>query len=391
MEKFQQKWYEFLLVIILIILDFFIIFLEPVPEAVYSFNNLIIFSEVLLIIWVSRWIRPDTFFYNRIFQLWVVPFIVISFLVLFLIDLDAELVHVYQSLFDALENGINPYTEPVIFHRLVDGSEIFSYFNYPPGEIPLYFTFYLIFNIWNYGILILANLFLNFIVIIIFFIKTRELGRKTQLLIIPLLLLINLEFSVSTIYLLIILAGFLILNSENPLTYKNRFFLIVIFFLGLTAKFFMIPFVILYFWDKLIEKREISYIIDLLIISTLVVIVFIPFNLISLIKHTFLFNLNLDVRGEVTTYYFNFLSGFFFIFDLVILYPLFVIFFLFLIIIATKKMHLLKRITIVSAFCLLIFPTPEYQYIGSIFGLLILSKLVELRDQKREGINPIVQ
>ena len=88
------------------------------------------------------------------------------------IDWNSEIVHVYRTLFSALSNGQNPYLEPVIYHRLADSSASYSQFNYPPGEIPIYLLFHTLFNQWNYGVLIFANLMINMFVVLVFTIKT---------------------------------------------------------------------------------------------------------------------------------------------------------------------------------------------------------------------------
>ena len=68
------------LAIILIILSLIIIFVQPVPDAVYSLIPVITFSVILFVIWISRWISASEFFYKKSFRLWVVPFIISAIL-----------------------------------------------------------------------------------------------------------------------------------------------------------------------------------------------------------------------------------------------------------------------------------------------------------------------
>ncbi|UCE13575.1 MAG: hypothetical protein JSV04_15525 [Candidatus Heimdallarchaeota archaeon] len=365
--------------IILIILDLLIIILKPVPEAVYSLTHVIIIAVVVLVIWTSRWVSASDFFYNKSFRLWVVPFIITAILITLFRDWDAEIVHVYETLFTALSKGQNPYLEPVIYHRLADGSESYSQFNYPPAEIPVYLLVYILLKQWNYGVLIVSNLIINILVALVFSIKTPDLDWDTKLPYVLLLIVTTLYYSVSTVFLSLIIAGILLLAKDREPTKKNRIGLILAISLGLLAKFFMLPFAAIYFFHKIIEKHEWSYFIDAAVVLLIVMLVIMPFGWFNVVRSTILFNLNLDVRSEVTTYYFNPISALFYFLDMRTLYAPFVIILFLAATIATRHLPLLNRIVLISAFCLLLFPTPEDQYIGSIFGLLILSKVAELR------------
>jgi hypothetical protein len=363
----------------LIILDLIIIFLEPVPEAVYSFIPVMIFAVVIFVIWISRWISAYDFFYNKSFRLWVVPFIISAILITLFIDWNAEIVHVYRTLFSALSNGQNPYLEPVIYHRLADGSVSYSHFNYPPAEIPIYLLFYTLLNQWNFGVLIFANLIINTFVAFVFSIKTPDLDWDAKLPYMLLLIVTTLYYSVSTVFLSLVIAGILLLDMDINPTKMKRIGLILAISFGLLAKFFMLPFAAIYFLYRIIEKHEWSYFIDAAVVLFIVLLIIWPFGLYNVVQSTILFNLNLDVRSEVTTYYFNPISALFYFLNIKILYAPFVIILFITATIVTRHLPLLNRIVLISAFCLLLFPTPEDQYIGSIFGLLILSKVAELR------------
>lgn len=367
------------LAIILIILSLIIILVEPVPEAVYSLVPVIIFTVLIFIIWISRWIPASDFFYNRSFRLWVVPFIITAILITLFIDWDAEIVHVYRTLFSALSNGQNPYLEPVIYHRLADGSVSYSHFNYPPAEIPIYLLFYILLNQWNFGILIFVNLIINSFVALVFIIKTPDLDWDAKLPYVLLLIVTTLYYSVSTVFLSLFIAGILLIDLDINPTKLKRIGLILAMSLGLLAKFFMLPFAAIYFVHRIIEKHEWSYFIDAAVVLFIVLLITWPFGWFNVVRSTILFNLNLDVRSEVTTYYFNPISALFYFLNIKILYAPFVIIFFLTAALATRHLPLLNRIVLVSAFCLFLFPTPEDQYIGSILGLLILSKVAELR------------
>ena len=367
------------LAITLIILNLIIIFLEPVPEAVYFLGSVIILPVVLFIIWTSRWISATDFFYNKLFRLWVIPFIISAIVLTVLVDRDAELVHVYRSLFSALSNGQNPYLDPVIYHRLANESVVYSRFNYPPGEIPLYLLVNTLLNEWNYGVLIFANLMLNVVVALVFTKKTPDLDWDAKLPYVFLLIVSNLHNSVSTTFLSVMMTSIILLEVDVNPTNVKRIGLILAISLGLLAKFFMLPFAVIYFWDRIVEKREWSYFIDAAMILSIVMLIIWPFGWFNVVQRTFLFNLDLSVRAEETTYFFNPISALFYFLNIKILYAPFVIILFLTAIIATRHLPLLNRLVLVLTFCLLLFPTPENQFVGSVLGLLILSKVYELR------------
>lgn len=378
-KQIHRKWSELTLAITLIFLNLIIIILEPVPEAVYFLGSVIILPVVLFVLWTSRWISATTFFDNKLFRLWVVPFIISAIIIIVLVDWDAELVHVYRSLFTALSNGQNPYLEPVIYHRLADGSVVYYRFNYPPGEIPIYLLVYTIFNQWNYGVIIFANLMLNVVVALVFIIKTPDLDWNAKLPYVILLIVSNLHNSVSTTFLSVMMASIILLDLDVNPTNAKRIGLILAISLGLLAKFFMIPFAAIYFWDRIVEKREWSYFIDAAVILSIVLLIIWPFGWFNVVQSTIPFNLDLIVRAEVTTYFFNPISSLFYFLNIKILYAPFVVILFFTAIIATRHLSLLNKLVVVLAFCLLLFPTPENQFAGSVLGLLTLSKVNELR------------
>ncbi len=336
-------------------------------------------TVVLFVIWVSRWISASFFFYNKLFRMWVVPFIIVAIVTTVFMDWDAEIIHVYKTLFSALSNGQNPYSEPVIYHRLPDGSILYSTFNYLPAEIPIYLLFYILLNQWNFCVFIFTNLIINAFTALVFVIKTPDLDWDVKLPYVLLLIVTTLYYSVITIFLSLMIAGIILLEEEINSTKMKRIGLIIAISFGLLAKFFMIPLAVIFFWSRIIENHDWSYFIDIAVILLIVVLIILPFGWINVVQSTILFNMNLDLRAEVTAYFFSPISALFYFLDIKMLYAPFVIILFIIAIIATRNYPLLNRIVLVSAFCLFLFPTPEDQFIGSLFGLLILSKVSEFR------------
>ena len=101
------------------------------------------------------------------------------------------------------------------------------------------------------------------------------------------------------------MAGIILLDVDINPTKMKRICLILALSLGLLAKFFMLPFAAIYLWYRIIEKREWSYFIDAAVILFIVLFFIWPFGWFNVVQSVILFNLNLDVRSEVTAFYFN--------------------------------------------------------------------------------------
>lgn len=370
-----------------ILFELLILYFKPINNAVYSSLSLVVLISVIWVYWAVRHITVDNFFKSNYTQIWLLFLVVRAVGMLIFLDWDAELVHVYESLFDTMESGNNPYKDPTIYHRLIDGSVIYGYFNYPPGEIIFYWITYKIFNDWNYGLIIITNLTINIIILIVLAYKTQDISWRAKLPYFLTLLVINLHNSASTIFLSIIMAALIILNNPPKPSKLQRLLLIVSFAFGLISKFYMIPFVGVYFWYKIIDCKNREYIIDALLTITFTIIALVPFGIMAVFDNTVIFNLNLDTRQEFTTYYPNILSFVFYYFNIKLFYSISAIILLLFSLIITRKMEILERITIILALSLLVFPTPEDQYLGSLIGILFLSKVKQFR-LINDPINP---
>lgn len=155
------------------------------------------------------------------------------------------------------------------------------------------------------------------------------------------------------------IASIILLDMEVNSTIIKRIGLILAIILGLLAKFFIMPFAAIYFWDRIIEKRKWFYFIDATAILSIGLLIIWPFGLFNVIQSTVLFNLDLTARPELTTYFFNPISSLFYFLNVKVLYAPFVIVLFFIAIIATRYFPLLNRFVLVLAFCLLLFLTPE--------------------------------
>ncbi|MCH8907520.1 MAG: hypothetical protein IH840_10560 [Candidatus Heimdallarchaeota archaeon] len=377
----KPKLAEIVLLAGLIAFDLIIQLTKPVQGATYNYLSLIVLLTVAWVYYNLNYITSYNFFKNSYLRLWILFLLVRQILILIFLDVDSELVYVYQTLFEALEDGVNPYEESVIYHRLSDESTTLERFNYPPGEILFYWIGYKILGFWNYGVILLVNLIVNVLAIFLIHIKTKHFPLDQKLLYFVFLIIINLHNSVSTTFLAITIVGLLLFDLEQLDQSKpRRILLVFIFSFGLLSKFYLIPVVGLYYWYRIVEKRQFEYLIYGFANLLLVLALILPFGIYTVIDSTILFNLDLDVRGELTSYYPNPLSILFYLVDLKSAYAVTSVIIMFTAVLSTRNIELLDRLVVILSLSLLIFPTPEDQYFGS---LIVLLFLVKIRDKCR--------
>lgn len=344
--------------------------------------SIVLLTIIIIVFLLSRWVKADEFFLNKYVAFWTIPFLAVAIYSIINSDWHKELIYTYETLFYALSNSLNPYTSNVIYHRLSDGSVIFSTFNYLPGEIIPYYIAFILFRSWNFGIMLIVNLFINLIVTLVFIFHLPQINRSTKILYSFLLLFTSLTHSASLVFFLIMISSLLLVNQKENLKVKYRVALVILMGVGTVAKFFMLPFIFLYFWNNIIERKKRSYFADCIGTCSIFLLFTYPFGVWEVVYSTILFNLNLTQRAQVTTYYFNIVSGFCYYTHLQILYGILVGILFLLTIILTRNIPFHRRILYVSLIALIIFPTPEDQFLGSLFGLLLVSKLKELLNLK---------
>ncbi|MHA1911490.1 MAG: hypothetical protein ACTSYA_07325 [Candidatus Kariarchaeaceae archaeon] len=364
------------LLILLLILIF-----KPIENAQYDAIPVFVYLVVFFVLWSQKWFSSEEFFENVWVLLGFILMIIAAIFVLVTLNTDAELVHVYQSLFDALKEGSNPYKDPVIYHITGDGSISYQQFNYPPGEIVIYWLGYLILQKWNYGIIIAINLTINAIVAYFFVKNSPQLENNRKVVFVLFLLLMNVHNSASTTLFTAMAIGF-ILRAKMEEKHR-RILLVLLMGFGSLTKFFILVLIAVYFWYKIIEQREWSYFIDAGGVLLIILVSCVPFGLLNVWNSTIAFNLELSGREEVTTYYPNLISAIFYIVKLKVIYPLVVIILFALALIATRRKDLLDRMVIIGAISMLLFPTPEDQFIGALVGLLLIAKIDKLEPKPK--------
>lgn len=370
-----------LLIGISILLALFIFFsIQPLKGVNNWSLSIAVLAIIMLVFLLSRWIKAEDFFFNKFIGIWSIPFVFIGIFAIVNANWHGELIYTYQTLFNALSYDLNPYVQKVIYHRMANGSAILSTFNYLPGEIFPYYIGYLLFKQWNFGIMLIINFIINLVATFLVVFHIPKINRSTKIFYSLLLLLTSITHSASFVFFLIMLAALLLLYQKEDPSLKLRLAIVVIMGLGTVAKFFMLPFIFLYFWNTIIEKKDYSYIVDASGVAIIFLLFTMPFGVYNVIYSTILFNLNLSQRAQVTTYYLNIVSGFCYYTHLQILYGIIAMVLFFLSVVLTKNIPFHKRLLYVSLIALIIFPTPEDQFLGSIFGLLVISKLDELRN-----------
>ncbi len=364
------------LFILLLILIF-----KPIENAQYDIIPVFVYLVVFFVLWSQKYLSSEDFFESIWVLLGFISMIIAAIFFLITLNTDAELVHVYQSLFDAFKNGNNPYKDSVIYHITGDGSISYQQFNYPPGEIIVYWLGYLILQKWNYGVIIAINLIINAIVAFLFVKSSPHLENRKKAVFVLFLLLMNVHNSASTTLFITMAIGFILrANMEEK---HRRIILVILMGFGSLTKFFILVLIAVYFWYKIIEQRDWSYFIDAGGVWLIILVSCVPFGLLNVWNSTIAFNLELSGREEVTTYYPNLVSAIFYILKLKVIYPFVVIILFALALINTRNKDLLERMVIISAISMLLFPTPEDQFIGSLVGLLLIAKINKL------GLKPL--
>lgn len=353
------------------LIAFLIFFLNPIyPTIIYVISAL--FGLYLV------YKLPPTFVFSRKF--WLLLLLLVPFLLIPIATAnpDYEAVHTYQSLFDTLGRGDNPYISGTIYHR-VGGSAVYGNFNYPPLEIPFYWFTYLMSGAWSVWVMILVNLLVRALVCVVFMKTTPELRQIQRLPFYSIFLLFGSGYPITMTFLIVALLMYYI-PKKIPTGKKATSirYLPFLFALGLLTKFFVVPiffaFYYHHFFDMGERKGTVKHLILVGVVATLLLL---PFGITDVFSNTVLFNLNLGQRAAYTTFYPNIFSAFFNWFGGWRIYALlaggvFVSALYFF-----DENPFTKIVYTCMAFMILI-PTPEPQFLAILFYVVVVSKYAEL-------------
>lgn len=354
--------------------------LKPV-SAGRHYEYAVLLAAALTVIALLFTASPSTFFRKE-----VLAFVMLSGLVLGVVNLSvlkptSEIIRTYRTVFDALESGKNPYTAGTIFHDIETSGPVLGNFNYPPLEIYPYYLAYRIAGTWNLTVLtatIIVIQAVSGLILVLMFPRVPP-GRFIPFL--PLILLGEVKTTAAMTLLLTVLILWVIKKSEEGPRASHGSLIAVLFGLGLTAKFLIIPLMAAYYWHQFDSKDLRSLVgiaVDSGIALATAVLVMAPFGVANVLKSTILFNLILKDRAALTTFYPNVLSGPFAWLGLQSVYPMAAVVLLALAVLAAPKLGLLTAMLTTAIAFLLVAPTPEPQFIPALFFLVIVAQFMAL-------------
>lgn len=359
------------------LIAFFIFFLDPTsPMVLYTTFALFGFYLIYKL--------PPRVIFGRKLRWLLLIFVPLLLIPVLLADPEYEAVYTYQSVFDSLEKGNNPYTSGTIYHK-VDDSAVLGNFNYPPMTIPFYWLTYLSLGTWDINLMILVNLLVRVLVCLVFMKMTPKLRYYQRLPFYLFFLLLGTTYPLTMTFLIVsLIMYYLIRNdlSKGKSAVNKYLYLPVLFSLGLLTKFFVVPIFFAYFYHYFFNLRKTGDATkQIVLIGIVTSLILLPFGIMNVIDNTVLFNLNLGQRAIYTTFYPNIVSGPFSWLDAELAYALFaVIAFGFFLYIFDK--NLVTKIVYTCIAFMLLIPTPEPQYLVILFYIVIAGKYMELARQR---------
>ena len=330
-----------------------------------------------LAVW-HRWPRP--FFHNA----WVlgaafvaagiVGFLKLAALPATLPD-HCEIIRVYASVFELLDQGLNPYVVPGVYHADAAGQAVWGTFNYPPLEILPFWLARQITGQWDATIFIGTVLTLDIAALAVLRRTLPEVPLWKLAAYFPALVLLNLHTNVALTFLFVVLVLHrLVTQARNPHG-RQRWVLWALLGLGLNAKFLIIPLAATCWWHGVRFDRTRTLAgaaADLLIMAGVAVVVMAPFGVPEVWRSTVLFNLQLDERAVMTTYYPNVVSALFYLLDGRPLYPFFAVALFGAAVAAGSRLSFGGALLAACVAFQLVVPTPEFQYMPVLLCLALV-------------------
>jgi len=304
------------------------------------------------------------------------------------IDPGAEIVDVYRSVFEALDSGRNPYTCGTIFHRDEHGLPVYGDFNYPPAEIGPYYLAYRILGHWDSGVLTGVMLALNAACCLILLATFPGLPAWSLAAFFPLFLMGEIKTNPSMTFLVTaILLWLMVRQRARPARFRPVL-IAAVFGIGLMTKFLIMPIMAAYYWHRFDRRRPAS--LGPIAAAGAValaasVLVMAPFGVTAVLRNTIVFNVNLDKRAALTTFYPNVLSGPLNVLGLQGIYPFVAAAAVAAAVLAAPRLRPVPAMLTACAVFLLAAPTPEPQYLPILVYLAVALRGLEAMDGSPAG------
>jgi hypothetical protein len=307
------------------------------------------------------------------------------------INPDAEIVHVYQSLFDTIARGENPYTCSCIFHRAEFDVVKYGNFNYPPLEIWPYYLLYKLAGHWNSSVLVTALITIQFGVCVVLFWTYRRANPILWLPYCPVFLFFELFTNVATAAIFVAILFLLIQKEQETPKPVFRYLLWLFWGAGLLTKFIVIPLFAVYHWHRLDLRSRRSCLKaaqDILAVLCVMALLTLPYGVKDVFKNTILFNLVLNDRAVVTTFYPNVLSGALSWIGLGKVYPFAAVLALGLSVFFTRWLTLFSGFLLAGMVFVFVSPTPEPQFIPLIAYIALVGRLAAYECERAHRLPP---
>jgi len=299
---------------------------------------------------------------------------------------DSEIVRTYGTVFEALENGRNPYTSGTIYHEIEGLGPAYGNFNYPPVEILPYYLVYRIAGGWNITVLTAAMIVIQALPVLVLFLMFPRLPPLHLLAFVPMLLVGEIKTSAAMTLLATALILWVIKKDREAPHPVHGAVIAVLFGLGLMTKFLILPLMAAYYAHQFDRKdlRSLAGIaVDVGIAIGTAVLVMAPFGVVNVLRNTLVFNVVLEDRAVLTTFYPNVLSGPLTWAGLGGVYPIMAGALLLAAVLAAPRMSLFTAMLTSACVFMVVASTPEPQFLPAILLLVVAAKGMAV-----EGLDP---
>ncbi|HOW84816.1 MAG TPA: hypothetical protein P5119_05625 [Candidatus Aminicenantes bacterium] len=360
---------------------------RPVPHG-HRYGLAIELAAALFLIWLFGRVPADRIF--RTGALAVILAIGLAWGVrsFTTIDPQAEIVGVYQSVFEALDSGRNPYTCGTIYHRDENGAVVYGNFNYPPAEIGPYYLAYRLLGRWDSAVLTAVMLALNALGCLLLLATFPALPAAKLAAFFPIFLFGEIKTNPSMTFLVTAALLCLMVRDQRAPRPGRRLLIAAVFGVGLLTKFLIMPLMAAYYWRRFDRKRPASLgplaaggAIALAVSALLMA----PFGIGAVLRNTLLFNAVLKDREALTTFYPNVLSGPLAALGLGMIYPFLAVAAMGVAVLVAPRLRLLPALLTACFVFLLAAPTPEPQYLPIIVYAALAWRCLDITERTPAG------
>jgi hypothetical protein len=356
---------------------------KPVPHG-YRYGYAVVLSLALGAIWLLSRARPDLVlgkaFLTAVFLAGL--FFMGSECVLVKNKPRPESVEYYESVFQALKAGQNPYTCGTIFHRAESLKPVYGNFNYPPLEIYPYDLAYRLAGTWTSAVMAAVNVLLQSLACFVLLWTFPEVKRKYLWPFFPLFIFLEIHLNIALTLLVTALILLVVAREREKPKPAHRYLIAALFGAGLMTKFLIIPLMAAYYGHQVDWKRPktLGRIAgDVGIALGVALLIMAPFGVAAVFRNTVAFNLILKDRAALTTFFPNVLSGPFSWAGIGSLYPVAAVIILAVPVFAAPRLRLFSALMAVPTTFLFVAPVPERQYIPVVLYIVIVGIFMDLR------------